>query len=289
MVQKKLVVMPFKDDTGFRGEWNIEREIPAYLCKSLAANPLYEIVPMDSVYREFKGQRVPDDPAGLSRMGEALGADVVVTGQIDDFNVSRFGLGSPMVGGYQAFSAEVDVRATLTRVIDAKALGTVGGKGEVKDRSAAMTLMGKPTQRDDEFFGLDTIVFGSDEFRQTIIGEACDKALAELGGKIDGLIGRPKLVSGRVLLADSQAVYLNVGFEDGLQLGDKLGVYVKGKEITDPESGEVLGCLDDERVGTVQIIELRAEHFSKAKVIEGGGGVTADDLVKTEPPGVQEK
>ena len=280
---KKVVLMPFKDQTGFRGKWEIEREVPAYLGEILSESPFYEIVPMDSVYKTFKGQRVPKDASALSKMGKTLGADVVVTGEIDEFNVSRFGLGTPMVGGYEAHSAEVDVEVTLTRVVDGKQLGIVGGKGDAKERSAAMTLLGKPTARDSEFYGLDSIPFGSDQFKETIIGEACLKALEELKASIDELIGRPREVAGQVLmLADSEAVYLNVGIEDGLQLGDKLGVYEQGQELTDAQTGEVVGHADDRRIGSVQIVELKAAHFSKAKILEGRDAVAADHLVKTE-------
>jgi len=290
ILQRKLVLLPFRDETDFRGKWKIEREVPTYLGKVLAENPFYAIVPMDSVYAAFKGEQVPKDAADLAKMGERLGADLVLTGVIEDFNVSRFGLETPMLGGYQSFGAQVDVTVTLTRVIDSKVLGEVGGKAEVKDRAPALTLLGKPTTRDSQFYGLDTIAFGSEQFKETIIGEACLKAFDQLKGQIDETLGRPRQVTGLVLLlADSTTVYLNVGIEDGLEPGDKLGVYERGQELTDPQTGEVVGRVDDRKIGSVQVTELRAEHFSKARILEGAGVVGADHLVKTESAEAGEK
>ena len=289
VLKKKILLMPFKDKTDFRGAWNIEREVPAYLGKMLAENPFYQVLPMDSLYKAFEGQKVPKDPLALGKMGETLGADIVLTGEIEEFNVSRFGMGMPMLGGYRSYSAEVEFKVKLIRVIDGKELGVISGEGDVKDRTASLNLLGKPSKRDSQFYGLDSIPFGSEQFKQTIIGEVCLQAFEELKAKIEEIVVRPRQVVGQILMVENnKKVYLNIGIEDGLELGDKLGVYEEGQELTDPETGQVVGRADDRKVGSIQIIALKAAHFSKAEILEGHAVVSAEHLVKTEYIDAQE-
>jgi len=73
----------------------------------------------------------------------------------------------------------------------------------------------------------------------------------------------------KVLDTDGKEITINRGLEAGLQVGQPYRVYAAGKEIKDPESGEVLGY-DEVTIGRVAVTDLH-EKFSKARILEDKG------------------
>jgi hypothetical protein len=73
----------------------------------------------------------------------------------------------------------------------------------------------------------------------------------------------------KVLDKDDKIVTLNRGSQSGLHIGQIFDVFVLGKEIKDPTTGEVLGR-DDIKAGRVAINSVR-EKFSKASILDDTG------------------
>ena len=73
----------------------------------------------------------------------------------------------------------------------------------------------------------------------------------------------------KVLGKDGEKITLNRGLDAGLQSGTSYNVYSAGKEIKDPDTGDILGN-DEVTVGWVSISELKPK-FSKATVHEDKG------------------
>jgi len=144
---------------------------------------------------------------------------------------------------------------------------------------------------------LDQIDFGSLEYQKTLFGIASEKALNEIILKLRQRIG-PELLPEEEIKQASQPdsavtlkgivasvienppqVYINLGSKHGIEVGGKLTVYEQGKEITDPETGELLGYEDD-KVGLVEIIDVMSPTLSKAKILEGAENIKRGDAVK---------
>lgn len=66
-----------------------------------------------------------------------------------------------------------------------------------------------------------------------------------------------------VEIPNNNTIIINVGFEDGYQVGDKLKIYEKGPEIVDPKTKEALGRKDYIK-DTVEIVETYA-NFSECQ------------------------
>ncbi|MBC8233916.1 hypothetical protein H8E77_30575 [bacterium] len=144
---------------------------------------------------------------------------------------------------------------------------------------------------------LDQIDFGSLEYQKTLFGIASGKALNEIILKLRQRIG-PELLPEEEIKQASQPdsavtlkgivasvienppqVYINLGSKHGIEVGGKLTVYEQGKEITDPETGELLGYEDD-KVGLVEIIDVMSPTLSKANILEGAANIKRGDAVK---------
>ena len=85
---------------------------------------------------------------------------------------------------------------------------------------------------------------GSSNFANSILGEAVNASVANLGqqldDKADSLPTVKVAVSGLVADVTGNTLILNVGTKAGVKVGDHLGVFRKGKEIRDPATGKVL-------------------------------------------------
>lgn len=89
-----------------------------------------------------------------------------------------------------------------------------------------------------------------------------------------------KPIRGKVArLLNSRELAMNIGSADGVELGMYFDVLdPKGEDIKDPDSGEVLGCLERPKV-RVKVVKLQ-EHLSVASTyktyqinVGGQGGV----------------
>jgi len=292
-------IFPFKDDSGFRGKWNLDMEVPTLLGQLLTEDPSYQVVFPDSIQRmmeviETGGARRAqwclfsfpirlsksglyiDDPEDLARIGKKVGADVVIVGNIVDFNAIRFQAGDPMIGGYKSYSAEVALRKVhVVRVAGAEEIGLLDAEEKLTDRDLGLNLLGRPRQRDMEFFQLDQLPFGSEAFRRTVLGEATFKALEKLEKKIKEILETPVEmdIRGRsieILAVQGDTVFVAAGSEDGVKVGHRFAVYPgSGGEQT-----------EGERVGWIEVIAVEGAHLSTARVMEGEGRLSPDDVVR---------
>lgn len=274
---QRIAILSFANQVKhYRGAWDIQNGVARLLGETLAQNPFYVLVPADSVravLSRWSTRKVTSQT--LKEVGQELGADILITGNIQQFDLSRFMVGSRMIGGYTSYSSTVQLEARLLRVVDGEEIGVMTGEGEVRDRDLGLTLLGKPRDRDSQFYGLDAIEFGSEKFRQTVLGQALMEALKELQRKIEGVIVPPSVpppsqsAQPVVLLVEGGTIYVNLGWEDDVSVGDKFETYVPGKELRDPTTGAVLGRTDDNVMGVLQIVKIKAAHLSKAKAVEG--------------------
>jgi hypothetical protein len=123
---------------------------------------------------------------------------------------------------------------------------------------------------------------GSSNFANTILGEAVNASVANLGqqldDKADSLPTVKVVVSGLVADVTDNTLILNVGAKAGVKVGDHLGVFHKGKEIRDPATGKVLKTINT-RLGDVTITE--ADETSSTGTFSGPTPPKVGDVVET--------
>jgi hypothetical protein len=121
----------------------------------------------------------------------------------------------------------------------------------------------------------------SSNFGSTIIGEATNAAVTDMATKLGADAGKlPTVVmaiDGMVADVSGNTLILNVGKNNGLQVGDKLKVNRTGKEIKDPATGKVLRRVDTP-LGEVTITQV--DDTSSEGTYAGASGVKVGDRVK---------
>lgn len=85
--------------------------------------------------------------------------------------------------------------------------------------------------------------------------------------------------TGRVAMIKGDRIYLNVGRQSGLQVGDILKVLESGDEVFDPETGEGIGKVPGRMKGTLEVISYFGQDGSIA-VVHSGAGFQENDSIE---------
>ena len=200
-----VAVVPFVDESGFReGVWNVEYELANMLSAELVVVRNWKVVPFDAVAELAMEWGFASHEQALA-IGRKLGADFVIVGLLQDYDMRRLSVGDPLVGGYKSYSAVAQMSVEIAQVDDGRAIGKAETLRNLTDRDVGLDLLGKPREQDLQFASLKEVEFGSEEFRQTLLGQATVEAIGELVHKIvaafepEGLVFKgdaPEVIAG---------------------------------------------------------------------------------------------
>ena len=231
------------------------------------------------------------DPTSAAKIGKLLGVSAIIIGSItqfgrDDKNTNiggggfgavtgRFGIGG--VGKREA-KAVVQITARMVDVNTGEILASAPGNGE--STRGGTTLLGAGGSYGGA--GGGGIDMSSSNFGATILGEATNKAVTEVAGKLTAASARLPAaavvpIDGMVADVTGNTLILNVGTSSGVKVGDVLKVSRTGREIKDPATGKVLRRIDTD-LGQVTITE--AEAGSSVGNYSGPPGPKVGDHVK---------
>ena len=230
------------------------------------------------------------DPETAAKIGRILGVDAMIVGSITQFgrddkgmSTGGHGLGGLSgkfgVGGIGTRSAKavVVINGRMIDTTTAEILAAASGKGQSK--RSGVSLLGAGGSSDAE--GGGHLSMGSSNFGDTILGEATNAAVADMAKQLDDAASRipTKTVAISGLIADvsGNTLILNVGSKAGVKVGDKLGVFKKGREVRDPSTGKVLKTVMS-RLGDVVITEV--DEGSATGTYSGGAPPSVGDAVK---------
>lgn len=288
-VGKRIVLMPFYDESGYRGPWKLKVEIPVMIGDMLQ-DEYYRIVPIDSViavmekpkpqgiFRKMTGvfmnrkerQKIMTDGEVLA-IARKLDGDVVITGFLEDYNYRRMGGGEPMIGGYKSYNAKVGIdQVRILNVANGQQMGrAIKAEDSKTDRGLGLELFGKERKRDYEFYSLDSLDFGSKRFLSTLIGQATVEALNKVQKEIRAVISLPdtnwySYKKFRVLLVEQGIATINAGSGDGIKAGDRFRVYTSDSGVP---------------VGKISITTVWGEHISRAEILEGKDEIRQNDVI----------
>ncbi len=284
---QSLLFMPFRDESKYKGQWDIYTELPRGLADSLYSSEFFRTLPIDSALvrldkKELKG-RISVERA--LEVGKEVGADYVVLGEIDELSMKRFRATVP-VGGYRSYQGLTGIRLYPYKVIDGQPAGEVLREVAEDSKRYGITNPAAYVPLEKEYFLLGQMAWGSPEFHETLLGKSVGKELVQLAAGLDSLIKPPaelKISSGpKVIDVDGLRAYINVGLADSVANGNKYGVWDHGRELQDPETGVVLGMALPRRVGVVQIEQVLSEHLSLVRILEGAEDIEKDYAIRAE-------
>ena len=273
-----VAVVPFIDEAGFReGVWNVDYELANMLSIELEAIPEWQVVPFNAVAELALEAGVNDEALALE-IGRKLKADVVLVGLLQDFDMRRLSVGDPLLGGYKSYTAVAQMQVEVLRVVDGGEMGVVETLRELNERDLGLDLLGKPREQDKQFAGLKEIEFGSDQFRQTLLGRATVEAMDELVQGIAAIFkpGGIELqdISPEIISVYGEDIYANLGSEHGLRPRFRFGVY-PGLDRAETE-----GLDPQQAVAVVEVAEVIGARLSSLRVLSETGAIKPGDRLK---------
>jgi len=285
---KTIAVLPFYDDSGYRGPWELYTEVPTMLGDMLMDKYFY-VVPMDSVMQAmpkpkkrsaiykfidiFRNKRTKQkllSDLEILSIARKLNVDYAIMGIIDEFSYRRTGGGDVIIGGYKSYTAKVELnQVRVLRVADGTPMGSVSGDSDKNEKGLGLELLGKPRKRDLEFYSLDSLDFGSKGFLATLMGEATVDALNKVQKEIRAIITLPDTSwyaekKFKVISVDGGIVNIDAGASDGIRPGDRFNVYTSESSVL---------------VGRINVIQIWSDHVSKAEILEGRDEIRTDDFI----------
>lgn len=199
------------------------------------------------------------DPRSAIQAGKLLGVEYMLFGNITEFgeteNKARVGWGFGVDVGKKKFVAALDVRLVSTTTGEILWADT----GKKEESNVKVFVMGSGGGVDDDRM--------FDKVLRPVVGELTKKLL---GASLGTSMGAEGKVSGKVAKVDGGSIWINLGSEHGVSVGDTFGVFKLGETIKDPDTGEVLGA-DEKKVGTVKVTEVKGGKVSVCTVVDGGG------------------
>lgn len=297
-LKQRLLFMPFRDKSKYKGEWDIYSALPRGLADSLSGSAFFSTVSIDSALVRLKKKEL-QGKVRVERalaIGRAVNADYVVLGQIDEMSMKRFRATVP-IGGYRSYQGLTSVRLFPYKVIDGETAGEVTREVAEDSKRYGITNPAAYVPLEKEYFLLGQMEWGSEEFHNTLLGKSVSRCLDRLAAGLDSLIQPPaalkvsepkiiEVVADTVQHEESVRVrlsaYINVGLADSVQKGNKYGVWDKGRELKDPDTGEVLGTALPRRVGVVQVEQVLSQHLSLVRILQGEDAVQKDYGIRAE-------
>ncbi|HVO51751.1 MAG TPA: CsgG/HfaB family protein [Thermoanaerobaculia bacterium] len=213
------------------------------------------------------------DPKTAVQFGKMLGVEYLVTGSVTQLGTTNRGASVP--GGFGLPSVSVHSQKAEA-ALDARAFSTTTGEivwadtasGETSDASVFVAGAGGGAHDNDK---VDKILRPVVQKLAASFGKA-DVKSSGLGGR-----GDASGIAGKIANVDGGTLYVNVGAEAGVKEGDEFNVFRVGKQIKDPDTGEVLGA-DETKVGRVRITAVKGARLSTATALSGSGFHAGDTL-----------
>lgn len=283
---ESIAVLPFLDESEFKGKWNVAWEFQTYLATFL--KDYMEVVPAETLaaFIKAKGWKFGDleKDRNIRELASALKVRYYILGRIKEFYIVKKMIGHGLWGGYKNYNCKIVLKIKVFDGQNNEWSFYFPVEAEKKDRGLRINLPGKLSKDEEFFIELEKGHFGSEAFKATILGEMINEACQEIVNQIRifpkakkdlaavsavSAPTPPKVIfDAKILTLSDSIVYINAGKDDSIQVGDRFKVYANGEPIRDPEKGDTLG-FTDVGVGQIEILFLKASHLSSAKIVDG--------------------
>lgn len=274
VIKPVIAVALFENEAGFKGQWQLGRGIPDLLVAELLTTGYVTVVDRQNLSAVVSEIRYQDQDLFRKennvQTGRLKSARYLVRGTITDFtqtgNSSGWFSAKSFKTSVFGSRAVVMVNITLIDVETGEILKSISADGTV----GAFGLGSKVNYRN--------ISFGGEKFFRTPIGKATRKALnkavVEIVRALPFQAWQPRIAD-----VSSKTVIINGGANFNLEAGNVFTAYEKGRLVTDPETGDVIGQHPGTPTAQIQITSVLAT--SAEAVILSGQPKRGDYLTQT--------
>ena len=195
-LKQRLLFMPFRDKSKYKGEWDIYSAMPRGLADSLYGSAFFSTVSIDSALVRLKKKELQGklDVERALAIGREVAADYVVLGQIDEMSMKRFRATVP-IGGYRSYQGLTTVRLYPYKVIDGESAGEVIREVVEDSKRYGVANPAATVPLEKEYFLLGQMEWGQRGISQHLagqVGEPLSRPLGRRTGQPHPTAGRPQ-------------------------------------------------------------------------------------------------
>lgn len=281
----RVAVVDFNTDalhSNWRYGWhwsNLARAAADNLANQLVQTGEFRVIERQQLDKVLAEQNLGEsgrvDPSTAARLGKILGVQLVIIGSVTEFGISEKGGRIPQIGrwkwgrgvGGKMITGRSALSARMVDTTTAEILGAWDAEGDFRTGKG-------------EFAGANFGTNWDSGVASKCLAEAVEKLAQEIASGASGI--EPSTVrggmEGKIAKVDGDRIYLNVGSDDGVKVGDRFEIRSLGEEIVDPDTGEVLGA-EESPAGTVEVTKVIGGSLSIAKPVGGGPFSVGDRAV----------
>jgi len=268
-----IAVMDFSDPADLQ-DMEIGKGITEIITSMLVQDGRVVVIETDENPDDEENSTGHFDSAVAVKIGLMYGVDYVLTGTVTEFSrdgvtgsgyiTSGEGSGERVVSNVEAY-VRLDYMLIDTEtgeaVLASSSSGEESGRGEMADPVAVEDMA-------------VSIVFDSDEFRESAVGVATIEAVDNLMGEITGYFP----LQCRIMAVSEEFIILDIGFASGIETGFEFDVYRVSEVLN--SAGEVVWD-NREIIGRLRVTELE-RTTAKAEILSGQGFAEDDICVISE-------
>lgn len=268
-LKKRIAVMSFEDKTDAGYSWGGTKTagegMADMLVTDLVQSERYIVLERSEINAVLDEQNLGTSGVvtaeSAARVGEMLGAEIVVFGAITEFGYKERSTGGRTRRLGLGVKSTTAVVATDVRMVNATT-------GEIV---AAESVRKSESKRG---LSVDTekIDFGSQsEFDESLVGEATREAIGDIVKMINAGSANVKW-SASVITTQGSNVFINAGAAGGIENGQTFVVMREGQKLVDPDTGLELGSVE-EQIGTIRVVDntMGSGKAAKCEVVSGSG------------------
>jgi len=285
--KKRVAVLDFEfastgiTGSGFSifGAGGPAKGISDLITNALVKNGTYIVIERSRVREILKEQNLGAsgriEAITAAQIGRALGADILILGTVNRFNLSAkqennsfFGFGSNNTKS----QAEVKLAARMVGTTTGEIIVAADGAGS-EEQNDSVTLLGGIGTTGSATSNTDTLLSAASE-------KAVEQIVAQLAAAASTVAALPSVLPNiTAVVADvsGKSLTLNKGGNDGLKPGMNLFIERVTKDIKDPATGKVLRR-QSSRIGRVQLTEV--DGTSAVGKVLSGRGFKVGDIAK---------
>jgi curli biogenesis system outer membrane secretion channel CsgG len=277
----RIAVLPFDDGSiqeRWWGNYELGKGVSNELVTALLGTKKFRLVEREQVEKilgEQKFSNIAGDQKTAAEVGKILGVKYLVMGRVTEFTTDSQSAGfvapNSVLGlAIKSTVARVAIDARMVDTTTAEIVTSATGIGE-KSR----TNLGIATQSGG-------MVFGSNDFYKTSLGQALRNAINQIATKLatqayEGIMNKP--LTGLIAYVSPARIIINLGANDNIEPGMIFEVQHVSGVIKDPASGEVIDEIS-EIVAEISVVEVK-EKSSTCKIISSQGTIAVSDKVKS--------
>ncbi len=275
--KKRVAVTKFENKvTGVYGNWKLGEGFAEMLTTELMKTGRFIVVErqalQDIVGEQELGQTGLVKQESAAKVGELLGAQIILRGVVSEFDMAESGGG----GGIGIAGFRLGVKTSSAHVaVDIRLIDTTTGQVLYSHNAAGhaeASGVGVGIARGQ-------VDFHAEGFKKTPLGQATRQAISDC---VNFIISKMEAVpfSAKVIKVAGDNIYINAGTNLNIKPGMVFRAYSVGEAVIDPDTNLVLGQ-EEKMVGLVEVKTVQ-DKFSIGYPKSGAALLKKGDVLRLE-------